>query len=190
MITNRSCWISSTFITLTALGVVTYLVAPNAQADPSPASLRITNTGTDFEGRKSLRIEWTALSNATYLVQSTTALTGSNAWETVDIVTPTNGAGQYEIKASSIPGNSVSFLRLVLPQPQIFSVEPAVFAPGAAVDVFVLGQCFESNDVVRLDGAVLGNVVYVTGGLLKCTLPSQAGGTHLLELLRGGVVRS
>ncbi len=118
------------------------LPAPSLRAGASGASGTIRYTGNDFEGRQSFQYEWTALSNATYLVQSATDLTSPDAWQTVDAVTPTNDAGQYEIKGRSIPENSAEFFRLVLPQPRISSVEPAIVAPGVPVDFYVLGQCF------------------------------------------------
>ena len=153
-------------------------------------SLHIAPTGNDTEGLQTFRLEWDAKSNATYRVQSASDLTSVVAWKTVDVATPANGAGRYDIKGRSIPENSVEFFRLVLPQPEIFSVEPAIFASGAAVDAFVIGQCFESNDVVRVDGVTVSGVVFVSGGLLECRLPPQSVGPHLVELVRGGVVIS
>src|ERR1051325_11024923 len=138
--------------TLVAAVAATFLFTSGIRAETPPTSLNMRYGGTDFEGRSSFQLQWTALSNATYLVQSTTDLSPLVTWNTIDIVTPTNGVGQYELKGRSIPENSVEFFRLVLPQPQIFSVEPAIVAPSVPVSLYVLGQCFDTNTVLQING--------------------------------------
>ena len=154
-------------------------------------STTIRYNGTDFEGRQSLQLEWTALYNATYLVQSATDLAAADAWQTVDLVTPTNDAGQYEIKASSLPESSSAFFRLVLPQPQIISVEPAVVAPGVPVDLYVLGQCFDTNGVLQINGVTQAGAVVVSSS--EATVPAftpDVAGTYQVSLVVSGVVVS
>jgi YD repeat-containing protein len=166
------------------------LTTLNLQADAPPTNVRMQNTGLDTEGARTFRIEWDAVSNATYHVQRAGSLMPSTSWENMDLIRPVGGTGFLEIKGRSIPENSVEFFRLVLPQPAISAVEPAVFQSDVAVTVYVIGQCFESNDVVRVDGVVIGSVIYLSGGLLECVLPPQSIGSHVVELVRGGVVVS
>src|SRR4051812_32412964 len=114
MRTNRWLPVSCAFTMLIALAVM-LLSTLSLRAEAPPTALHVSYSGTDFEGRKSFQLEWTALSNAMYLVQSAADLTSPVAWKTLDAVTPTNGVGQYEIKGRSIPENSVEFFRLILP---------------------------------------------------------------------------
>src|SRR6266571_4649628 len=156
-------------------------------ADASATSVSIRFTGQDFEGRTTFQLGWNAVSNATYQVQKTSSLAPGAPWETVDIVTPAGTTGQLEIKGRSIPENSVEFWRLVLPQPEIFSVEPAVIAPGAAVDVYVAGQCFDSDDVLRINGEPQTNTVFLSSSLLsRPTFTPATPGTYVFELAVAG----
>ncbi len=190
MRTNRGLPVISTLIALTALAA-TLSPTFSLKAEAPPTALHVRYTGTDFEGRQSFQLEWTALSNSTYLVQSATDLTGPVAWETIDAVTPTNGAGQYEIKSRSIPENSAEFFRLVLPQPQISSVEPAIVAPGAPVTLYVLGQCFDTNTVVQINGVTQAGAVLEGSSCI--TVPSftpDVPGTYEVRLLINGIAVS
>jgi YD repeat-containing protein len=190
MRTNRWLSVSSTFTALTALAAL-LLSIPIALAAAPPTALRVTGGSPDFEGRQTFELQWTALSNATYLVQFATDLTPPVAWDTVDIVTPTNGVGQFEIKGRSIPENSVEFFRLVLPQPQISSVEPAIVTPSVPVTLYVLGQCFDSNIVLQINGVTQSGATVVSSSL--ATVPSfvpDVPGTYQVSLRIGGVTVS
>lgn len=161
------------------------------RAETTPTALGIRYNGTDFEGRQSFQLEWTALSNSTYLVQSATDLTSPVGWETLDAVTPTSGLGKYEIKGRSIPENSAQFFRLVLPQPQISSVEPAIVAPSAPVTLYVLGQCFDTNTMVQINGVTQAGAVLESSS--RITVPSftpDVPGTYEIRLLVNGVAVS
>jgi len=159
---------------------------------PTPApALRISNTGPDPEGLPTFQLEWDAISNATYGVQVSTDL-ASGSWETIDLVTPTGNLGSYKIPAANqgLLLNLHLFSRLVLPQPHVTAVEPAIFPPGVPVDAYVIGQCFESTDVVRVDGVPLSGVIYLSHNMLQGPMPTLSVGGHLVELVRGGVVLS
>src|SRR4051812_16609283 len=75
-----------------ALALVT---AGSLRADPPPTALHITNTGMDSEGSQTFRLEWNALSNATYLVQSADSLAPGSAWHTLDTVQFPDTVGSY-----------------------------------------------------------------------------------------------
>ncbi len=160
---------------------------------PAPA-LRISNTGPNLEGLPPFKLEWDAISNATYLVQSADSLAPGTVWHTLDAVIVPDKAGSYQIQVVATDSTGqmspTKFFRLILPQPEIFSVEPAVFAPGVAVDAYLVGQCFEITDVVRVDGVPLSGVIYLSHNMLQGPLPTLSVGRHLVELVRGGVVRS
>ncbi len=166
------------------------LSALSLQAAAPPATVRLQNAGVDAEGLQTFRLEWNSVSNATYRVQRSDSL-GSNAlWKAVDVVTPVGGASQLEIKGRSIPENSVEFYRLLLPQPEIFSVEPAVIAPGVLVDIFVVGQCFGSNDVLRINGVPQTNVFQSSSLLSRPSFTPDVAGTYVFELVVAGLVVS
>src|SRR5882762_5635433 len=143
-------------------------------ADAPPTSLRIVNTGADSEGLQTFRLEWEAISNATYLVQSTDSLAPASPWLTVDAVQFRDTVGSYQIQVVATDSTGLSspsmFYRLMLPQAEIFSVEPAVLAPGVAVDLYIVGQSFGSNDVLRINSLPEANVVFLSSALLS--LPS------------------
>jgi len=164
-------------------------------ADAPPTSLRIVNTGADSEGLQTFRLEWEAISNATYLVQSTDSLAPASPWLTLDAVQFRDTVGSYQIQVVATDSTGLSspsmFYRLTLPQTEIFSVEPAVLAPGVTVDLYIVGQSFGSNDVLRINSVPQTNVVFLSSALLS--LPSftpDVAGAYVFELVVAGQVRS
>ena len=157
--------------------------AGGLHADAPPTTLRIAPAGTDIEGLKNFGLEWNAVPNATYLLERADTLAPGSPWHLLDAIKPPDVAGSYQF--SVMATDTSGFYRLVLPQPDISSVEPAVFTPGVAVDFWLIGQCFAIGDVVRVDGVAVGGVVFVNSGLLRFTLPPQSAGAHLVELVRG-----
>jgi len=173
------------------LGLALALVpAVNLCADAPPASVHILNSGLDSEGLRTFRLEWNAVSNATYLLQSRTNLGSGDSWRTVDAITPVSALGVCEIKGRSIPENSVEFFQLVLPQPEIFSVEPATLTPGVATDLYIVGQCFSSNDVLRINGVTQSTVLLSSTLRSRPSFTADVPGDYLFELVVAGQVRS
>ncbi len=140
------------------------------------------------ESNRNAFLTWAADANNQYLVQSSTNIGNPAAWTTEDAVSA-SAVGPLKWMAPEALRDR-KYYRLILPSPQIFSVEPAVFAPGVAVDAWVIGQSFASTDVVRVDGAVSGGAVYVDAGSFSLALPPQSAGSHVVELVRSGVVVS
>ncbi|MDQ6630889.1 MAG: DUF1987 domain-containing protein [Verrucomicrobiota bacterium] len=126
-----------------------FLPTLNLQAEAPPTSVRIQNTGVDAEGMRTFRLEWNSVSNATYRVQKSGSLGPGALWKNLEAITPVGGTLQYEIKGRSIPENSIEFYRLVLPQPEIFSVEPAVMAPGVTVNISLRRERMCSNSSLQ-----------------------------------------
>ncbi|MEK7781066.1 MAG: DUF6531 domain-containing protein [Verrucomicrobiota bacterium] len=161
------------------------------RADPAPTILTLSHTGTDFEGFQAFELEWNAVSNATYRVQVSTNLE-AGSWGTVDLVTPTGNLGSYKNLRTHqrLHLNLHLYSRLVLPQPKIFTVEPAIFPSGTPVEAHVIGQCFASNDVVRVDGVAVPAMIHLNPNQFHGPLPTLSAGRHLVELVRDGVVKS
>ena len=175
--------------------------APRASAATGAApAVRIQPLPPDAEGAPVFQLEWDAAPQATYLIQTGNFgdTPGLNdhviVWKTFEAVRPTGFTGSVTIRITPRDsfGNAArsEFFRLVLPGTQIFSVEPAVFPSGAATTVSIVGQCFESNDVVRVDGVPVAGVVYLSPNQFHGPLPTLSVGQHLVELVRGGVVQS
>ena len=172
------------------------LVTAGIPAQASGTALRITSTGTNTEGLPTIALDWDAISNATYLVQSATSLAPGTQWNTIDTATPTNTTGQFAVPVTVVVKDNVieppaTFYRLILPQPQIFSVEPAIVAPGAAVDFYVIGQCFPTNGVLQINGVTQAGAVFGSSSL--ATIPGftmGAAGNYQVSLAVGGVVVS
>src|SRR5437016_3643885 len=122
---------------LRALLALALIPAVSLRAGSPSTSLRILNTGADSEGLQTFRLQWDAISNATYRVQSADSLAPGPSWHTLDAVQFRDTVGSYQLQvvATDSTGQPASskFYRLLLPQPEIFSVEPAVLAPGVAV---------------------------------------------------------
>ena len=167
------------------------LPAVGLYADSPATALHITNTGRDTEGLPTYQLDWDAVSNATYLVQSATNLTAANPWHTLDALTPTNGSGVLEIKGRSIPENSVAYFRLVLPTPRIVAVEPAIVAPGLPVDLHVLGQCFPTNVELRIKNLPMSGTLYQSSDtLVQPGFVPDVAGDYQVSLVFSGQVFS
>jgi len=172
------------------------LPAVSLLADAPATSLRIANTGRDTEALPTFRLDWNACSNATYLVQSADTLAPGATWNTLNAVRPVDKIGSYQLAVTATDATGLSsppakFYRLVLPQPQIFSVEPAVVAPGVPVDLYVLGQSLGTNGVLQINGVTQSNAVVVSSSLV--TVPAfvpDVPGTYQVSLVVSGSVVS
>ncbi len=172
------------------------LPAVSLRADAPPTSLRIANIGPDTEGLPTFRLDWDASSNATYLVQSAESLAPGATWNTLDAVQPADKVGSYQLQVVATDSTGLSsppakFYRLILPQPQISSVEPAIVAPGVPVDFSVFGQCFPTNAVLLVNGVTQAGAVVLSSSL--ATVPSftpDVPGNYRFSLAVGGVVVS
>src|SRR4051812_14022496 len=165
------------------------------RADAPLTSLRIVNSGGDSEGLQTFRLEWDAVSNATYLVQSADDIALGSPWHTLDAIQFLDTVGRYQVRVvttdSTGRSSSPKFFRFLLPQPEISSVEPAVLAPGVVGDVYVAGQCFGSNDVLRINGVPQTDVVFLSSTLLsRPAFTPDVAGVYLFEIVVAGQVRS
>ncbi len=169
------------------------LISP---AEAATTALRIADTGPSTEGLATFRLDWDATSNSTYLVQSSTSLDPGAVWTTLDAVQPLGPSGSYKLQVAATDSTGLqsppaTFYRLVLPQPQISSVEPAIIPPGVPVDLYVLGQSFSTNVVLQINGVTQTGVIYQSSStLVKPTFTPGVAGNYTVTLLVGGGVVS
>jgi YD repeat-containing protein len=168
--------------------VAIFLTALNVLPDVPTTNVRMQKTA---DSPQTFKLQWDAFPNATYLLQSRTNLGSGDSWRTVDAITPSTALGVCEIKGRSIPENSVEFFQLVLPQRQIFSVEPAILTPGVPSSLYIVGQCFSSNDVLRINGVAQPTAVFQSSTLIaRPAFTPDVPGDYLFELVVAGQVRS
>jgi len=131
--------------------VVTAIPFTSAPAAGTATMATIRYTGTDFEGRQNFQLTWNADASGTYLVQSADDLSSGNSWQTIDTVTSAN-AGPVKWMAPEVL-RTQKFYRLVLPQPQISSIEPGVVDTTVSSQyLYLLGQNLPTNADVVIDG--------------------------------------
>ena len=150
MKTIRERFTRPVFLVLTAPFLAAgFDVDESAMGAPTSATIRYT--GADFEGRQNFQLQWNADAAGNYLVQSADGLSSSNNWQTVDSVNAAQ-AGPVRWMAPE-PLRSQKYYRLVLPQPEIFSVEPGVMDTSVPDQyLYILGQGLPSNADVVIDG--------------------------------------
>ena len=132
------------------------------------------------ESNREAVLEWNAAPARTYLVQSATNLSPETVWKTEEAV---RAAEVGPIKWMSPEAlNSQKYYRLVLPQPEVFSVEPSfVNSADPAALFYLIGQCFPTNGSVVINGLnFTPTLVDSNGGWLAISLNGLPPGTPIL----------
>lgn len=141
-----------------------------------------TTEGDRFE------LRWSGQSGARYRVQTRTNLDDVAGWTTVDVMRAESNAVPVRWTVPEVLRQQ-HFYRLAGPDAEIFTVEPAIAPPNAPVTLYVLGQCFQSNDVLRVGGVVHGGAV-LSAAVSSVSLGAQPPGWQRVELVRDGLVLS
>ncbi len=133
-------------------GILFWLaLALPAAAAPTSLKFSVTVPASFNESNRQAVLEWNAEPAKTYLVQSATNLSTTTIWKTEEPVRATS-AGPIQWMAPDSLG-ILKYYRLVLPRPEIYSVEPAFVNsedPGALF--YVSGQCLPTNGFVVING--------------------------------------
>lgn len=173
---------------LPALFLALNLTPWAACADGGPASVS-AHTVTGAEGLPQVQLlTFPGIDQACYHIEMAANPAGSNVWTTADRVCAV-GDGPV-VWTAPWPLRQQEFFRVRLPQPQIFTVEPALAPPNAPVTLHLTGQCFGSNDTVRLGGNIVPGANILSSALIQVAVPSQPPGIHRVELVRDGLVLS
>lgn len=158
-----------------------YFTARSHALDPGAVSLKVTNVQRLADGRAQVTLQWNALGGATYRVQGQQGLSQAG-WLDFGLVTPAGVSGQWTgTVASALVDQGRFFMRLVLPQEKITSLEPAFVASGGGV-FYILGQCFAPTDRVFVNGVEATVVVFEDHTRLKVTVPAMAAGAYDVEV--------
>jgi YD repeat-containing protein len=132
------------------------------------------------ESNRQAVLEWNAEPARTYLVQSATNLSPETVWKTEE---PVRAATNGPIKWMSPEAlSSQKYYRLILPQPEVFAVEPAfVNSADPAALFYLIGQCFPTNGSVVINGLnFTPTLVDSNGGWMAISLNGLPPGTPIL----------
>ena len=163
--TGRSIW---------RVCLLTALLASASASYAQPISL------TEILSNGAFGVQWAGISNTVYRVQSSTNLAQVGAWVTEDLVSGSaSGSVRWMVPESL---ESSKFYRVALPQPEILDVEPAIAVAGSQVNLYIAGQDFGSNDVLKLNSQVLSNITVLSPTLLEVSFVPDVPGQYQFEL--------
>jgi YD repeat-containing protein len=132
------------------------------------------------ESNRQAVLEWNAEPAKTYLVQSATNLAPETVWKT-EVPVRASSAGPIQWMAPEVL-RTQKYYRLVLPQPEVFSVEPAfVNSDDPAALFYLVGQCFPTNGSVVINGLhFTPTLVDSNGGWMAVSLNGLPPGTPVI----------
>jgi YD repeat-containing protein len=145
---------------LIALGT---LLGVLARAVPIP-QIEISPPSSANEFRRTASLVWNAQRDSIYKVQSALTLGTAPTWITEDIViSSSNGPAQWMAPESL---GTTKFYRLVLPQPEVFSVEPTfIDSSDPTALLYIIGQLLPTNGLVMINGHVLTPTIINSNGV-------------------------
>ena len=180
--------INSQTLGLCLLAVLLILLPSVIRADTS-LQVGIAPPASANESNRTAYLTWTAAAGNNYLVQSSTNISNPSAWTTEDAVSAGTVGPLKWMAPEALEVQK--YYRLVLPQPQIYSVEPAIVAPGVPVDFYVLGQCFPTNATLQINGVTQSGTVYSnSSALVQPSFTPDVAGNYQVSLVISGVVVS
>ena len=142
------------------------------RADVPPPVIQQFQTSADG----SVLLRWNATPEAAYRVLTATDLSGE--WTPVDYLVARTNSVTWE--ANGLGGAAARYYKLSTDAISIAIVEPSILVMGAVVEVYIVGQGFGADDVLRLIGPggtmILSNRIVVSSTLMRVTLgPTFAG---------------
>ena len=133
-------------------------------------------------------LTWTSVAGARYKVQYSPTLIPPAPWQDFEVVTAAGAMSSSEVPLALLGSGTPNegFYRLVLPQPAIDGLQPALLNV-AGGQLFITGQCFAPGDIVRINGVDLPTN-FIDHTLLSATLSGFAPGIYDVQIVRGGKV--
>ncbi|MDB6066227.1 MAG: wapA, partial [Pedosphaera sp.] len=181
---NLGMKISTSRLTAFAFTIALLIHAPVELMADTTLQLGLTQPNVPAGSSQSAFLQWTAASDGIYKVQSNTNLDGSSPWITEEPVQANVGPIRWMAPESI---EKSKYYRLLLPQPDIFSVEPALLTTSGGT-VYLIGQGLSTNGQMRVAGLVLPPNVLQPGSVYSFVVPTLAAGTYDVEWLVNGQV--
>jgi YD repeat-containing protein len=129
----------------------------------TPVQLSFTTPSSFNESNRQVVLEWAAAPARTYLVQSADDFGPDSAWKTEAPVRATEAGPIKWMSPESI--QSQKFYRLILPQPELHSVEPAlVNSDDPSALLYLVGQLLPTNEPVVINGQNFLPTQFATDG--------------------------
>jgi len=149
-----------TCLTINLLGIV---LCFNTRAVPS-LRLEISPPSGANEYTRGASIEWDGQRDVTYKIQSATALRDASVWKTEDIVMSSSNGPVRWMAPEAL--STEKYYRLLLPQPEVFSVEPSfVDSSDPTALLYILGQLLPTNGFVVINGRVITPTIIDSNGV-------------------------
>lgn len=115
------------------------------------------------ESNRQAVLEWSAEPGRTYVIQSSDEISTTTLWHNADVAGK-NAVGPIRWMAPEAVATQ-KYYRLVLPQPQVFAVEPSfVDANDTNAFLYLLGQALPTNALVEISGRLFTAVAADTNG--------------------------
>jgi len=160
------------------LTIALALVPAFTHADTSlQVGVAAPNSSNEFN--RTAFLTWTAEAGGTYKVQSSTNVANPAAWKTEDAVSQST-VGPIKWMAPEAL-RTQKYYRLILPQPEVLSVEPSfVNSDDPAALFYLTGQCLPTNGSVVINGLnFTPTLVDSKGGWMAISLNGLPPGTPI-----------
>ena len=172
-------------------GALVVMVGTATAATNTPVSLSATLSNTPAGTR--LVLSWPSQPGAKYILQNRTSLSPANPWQDFDLYQPTGATFNVTLDGDPLKEEAhfreaTGFYRLLLPEQEIFRIEPSVAPAAGGTTLYLLGQCLSTNGSVRIGGLVIPPNVLQPGSLYSFTAPALPEGVYDVEWLEGGQV--
>ena len=172
-------------------GALIVLAGASAAATNGPVPLSATLTNTPA-GRR-LALSWPSQPGARYGLQYRASFSPTNPWQDFDLYQPTGTTHQVTLDGDPLKEEAhfreaTGFYQLVLPEREIFRIEPAVSSTAGGTTLYLTGQCLATNGSARIGGLVIPANTLQAGSLYSFTAPALAEGVYDVEWLEGGQV--
>jgi YD repeat-containing protein len=152
-----------------------------ARATPT-LQLGVSDATSASEYTRSAVLTWDAQRDLGYTVQAATTLRIPD-WKTLDLVVSSSNGPVRWMAPESL--RDQRFYRLILPQPEIFSVEPSfVDSSDPSAVLYILGQLLPTNAIVVIGGETFTPTIVNSNGVWGIvSLNGLPPGTPIIDLM-------
>jgi len=161
------------------MAILGWLAAPEL-VQAASLQLGFTAPTSVNESNRQVVLEWNAEAAKTYLVQSADDLSSGSLWKTEEPVLATKTGPVRWMAPEALKARK--FYRLILPQPAVFSVEPAfIDSSDSSALFYITGQSLPADGTVVVNGQNFSPVsVDPNGAWLAVSLDGLPSGTPVI----------